>query len=438
MRLRSLTREQWIAAISLMLSIIFTIAGGIAVTDPRLQQFTQPAEYITVFAAILSILVAIIAVSPQRGRLGQQVLPDTRKLDQLRTIIHEIETIVGPDPELKKTTDWESLLTNWESVARELLRFALRYRRKKEDPWVLFSTDAARLELRLMDAIILPMTRHGHRHQKIFLDELARPSYQIGVLLKAWEDAARISYHAAHTYDDLYATLTVSEGQEWVQRLENCVEQLKQQGKSSDELQLMLLDVQGVFFKDYTGDATSARECFEKALHIAKKLGSSQWLGRIYVHLGELEELEGKLDLATKYYEQAYLNITASGDNDRQLYCAYKWARITFVNDQHEKAYELYSKLLDLSHYSQEAHYWASQAHEGIASALLKRADSVARKAHQSEEAYQRTKELLYRDAYRHIRQALKIEEAIDRTSKRANALREHAIKIMDTILNLA
>jgi tetratricopeptide (TPR) repeat protein len=355
----------------------------------------------------------------------------------LRTIIHEVETVVGPDPELRKTTDWESLLTNWEGVARELLRFALRYRRRKDDAWILFSTEAAWLELRLMDAIIVPMTRHGHRHQKIFLDELALPSYQIGMLLKAWEDAARIAYHAAHTYDDLYSTLTVSEGQAWVQRLEYCIEQLKQQGKSNEELQLMLLDVQGVFFKDYKGEPARARECFEKALHIAKKLGSSRWQGRIYVHLGELEELEGNLDMATKYYEQAYHNIGASGDSDRQLYCAYKWARITFVNDQHEKAYELYSKLLDLSHHSQESHYWASQAHEGIASALLKRADNLTRKANQSEEAYQRIREMLYRDAYHHIRQALMIEEAIDRTSKRANALREHAIKIMDTILKL-
>ncbi len=121
--IQGLIRGQWIApGILAFLTVVLSIVAGIAVTDPRLQVFVHPSEYLVGIVGFLFIVVSIVAALRPKQLLTAF---DNSKLDWLRESIHEVEVTLGSDPELKDADDWEEKLTTWEGVGRELITMSI-------------------------------------------------------------------------------------------------------------------------------------------------------------------------------------------------------------------------------------------------------------------------------------------------------------------------
>lgn len=406
--IRGLTRGQWIApGLLALLTVVLAIATGIAATDPRLQAFVHPSEYLVGILGFLFIVVSIVAAR----RLRQLPLPfDISKLDQLRESVHDVEVILGADPELKDADDWQEKLTTWEGVGKELITMSIAKCTENDLDCEIISEDSARLLLRLMYVIMSAMSQHGHREQLI---ELAGPTYKIGMKLRRWDESARMAYNVVHAYYDLNSNLSSTQGQEWVIRMQRSLAHIDLQPPHNEKLLLLSLEVKGLLFRDFEGRRAEARDSFKGALAIALKLKDSKMITKIFSHLGELEEIEGNINFAIDYYKKALTN--ALDDVDRQLYCCNKLGRLAIVDDRYNDAYNLYSRQLDLSKHSWESWYWESLAHEGIARALLKKSEPDIK------------------EAYIHARKALDVGGKVE--GPRVGALRRLVILIADHIL---
>src|SRR5260370_177195 len=201
--IRGQIRGQWIApGLLALLTVILSIVAGLAVTDPRLQVFVHPSEYLIGIVGLLFIGISIAA-----ARRPKQLLTplDNSKLDRLRESIHEIELTLGSDPELKNADDWEEKLTTWEGVGRELITMSINSGADSDKDGELVSEDSARQFMRLMNVMMPAMSQRGHGEQLI---ELADPAYKIGMKLKRWAESAQMAYNAAHAYYDLHSNLS--------------------------------------------------------------------------------------------------------------------------------------------------------------------------------------------------------------------------------------
>lgn len=295
-----LIRGQWIIpGLLAFLTVVLSIVAGIAVTDPRLQMFVHPSEYLVVLVGILFIVVSILAA--RRPKQLPAYL-DTSKLYRLRESIHVVEVTLGSDPELKDADDWEEKLTTWEDVCRELISMSIIPDSASDWNCKIVSEDSALLFLRLMNVIMPAMSYHGHREQLI---ELADPAYKIGMKLKKWEEAARMAYNAAHAYYDLHSNLSSKQGQQWVLLMQKSMEHINAQPPHNEKLLLRSLEVRGLLFRDFEGKRKEARDSLRGALDIALKLNDTKKITIIYSHLGELEEIESNITLAIYYYQKA-------------------------------------------------------------------------------------------------------------------------------------
>ncbi len=146
--IRGSIRGQWIApGLLAFLTVVLSIVAGIAVTDPRLQEFVHPSEYLVGIVGFLFILVSIVtALRPKQPALQF----DTTKLDRLRESIHEAEVTLGSDPELKDADDWEEKLTTWEGVGRELISMSITPHTDSDRDCEIVFEDAAQQFIRLM------------------------------------------------------------------------------------------------------------------------------------------------------------------------------------------------------------------------------------------------------------------------------------------------
>ena len=407
--IQGLIRGQWIApGILAFLTVVLSIVAGIAVTDPRFQVFVHPSEYLVGIVGFLFILVSILVA---RHPKQLPALFDNSKLDWLRESIHEVEVTLGSDPELKDADDWEEKLTTWEGVGRELITMSIPPSADRDRDCEIVSEDAARQFMRLMNVIMPAMSQRGHREQLI---ELAGPAYKIGMKLKRWEEAAQIAYNAAHAYYDLHSSLSSKQGQGWVLLMQKSMEHIDLQPPHNEKLLLLSLEVRGLLFRDFEGKRQEARDSLKEALTIALKLKDTKMITKIYSHLGDLEEIESNINLATDYYQKAIVN--APNDVDRQLYCYNKLGWLALVAKRYNDAYDLYSQQLALSHHSWEGWYWRSLAHEGIARAILKMPAPHMK------------------EAYQHARKALDAGGKVE--GPRVSTLRRLVIQIADTILD--
>jgi len=290
--IQGLIRGQWIApGILAFLTVVLSIVAGIAVTDPRLQVFVHPSEYLVGIVGFLFIVVSIVA-----ARRPKQLFTafDNSKLDWLRESIHEVEVTLGSDPELKDADDWEEKLTTWEGVGRELITMSIAPDADGNRECEIVSEDSARLFMRLMNVVMPAMSQRGHREQLI---ELAGPAYKIGMKLKRLDEAAQIAYNAAHAYYDLHSNLSSKQGQEWVLLMQKSMEHIDLQPPHNEKLLLLSLEVRGLLFRDFEGKREEARESLKGALAIALKLKDTKMITKIYSHLGELEEIESNINL---------------------------------------------------------------------------------------------------------------------------------------------
>jgi tetratricopeptide (TPR) repeat protein len=399
---------QWIApGLLAFLTVVLSIAAGIAVTDPRLQVFVHPSEYLVGIVGFLLIVVSIVV-----ARRPKQLLTpfDNSKLDRLRESIHEVEVTLGSDPELKDADDWEEKLTTWEGVGRELITMSITSGADSDEDCEIVSEDSAQQFMRLMNVIMPAMSQRGHREQLI---ELAGPAYKIGMKLKRWDESAQMAYNAAHAYYDLHSNLSSKQGQRWVLLMQKSMEHIDLQPPHNEKLLLLSLEVRGLLFRDFEGKREEARDSLKGALVIALKLKDTKMTTKIYSHLGELEEIESNKNLAIDYYQKALVN--ASDDVDRQLYCYNKLGQLALVDKRNNDAYDLYSQQLALSNNSWERWYWESLAHEGIARAILKMPAPDMK------------------EAYQHARKALDAGGKVE--GPRVSTLRRLVIQIADNIL---
>lgn len=406
--IRGQIRGQWIApGLLALLTVVLSIVAGIAVTDPRLQVFVHPSEYLVGIVGFLFILVSIVAA---RRPKQLPTIFDNSKLDRLRESVHEAEVTLGSDPELKNADDWDEKLTTWEGVGRELIKMSISPDADSDLDCEIVSEDSARLFMRLMNVVMPAMSQRGHREHLI---ELASPAYKIGIKLKRWDEAAQMAYNAAHAYYDLHSNLSSKQGQGWVLLMQKSMEHIDLQPPHNEKLLSLSLEVRGLLFRDFEGKRQEARDSLNGALTIALKLKDTRMITKIYSHLGELEEIESNINLAIDYYQKALVN--ASDDVDRRLYCYNKLGRLALVNKRNNEAYDLYSQQLALSNHSWEGWYWESLAHEGIARAILKmpRPDM--------------------KEAYQHARKALDAGEKVEGPG--VSSLRRLVIQIADTIL---
>jgi len=407
--IRGLTRGQWIApGLLALLTVVLTVVAGISVTDTRLQNYARPAEYLLAIVSFFFIAVSIWAA--RRPRRFQLPL-DNSKLDRFREIVHEAEVTLGSDPELRDAYDWEEKLITWEDVGKELITMSIVESTINEPNCEIASEESARLLMRLMNIIMPAMSQHGHREQLI---KLAGPAYKMGIKLQRWVETARIAYNAAHAYYDLNSNLSSTQGQEWVLLMQKSMDHIDLQPPHNEKLLLLSLEVKGLLCRDFEGKREEARNSLKGALAIALRLRDTKMITKIYSHLGELEEIEGDINLAIDYYQKALEN--ASEDVDRQLYCYNKLGRLALVDCRYDVAYDLYSQQLALSNNSWERWYWESLAHEGIARALFKRSMP------DNEEAY------------KYARKALQTAEG-KVEGPRVSALRRIVIQIADQIL---
>ncbi len=406
--IRGPIRGQWIApGLLALLTVVLSIVAGIAVTDPRLQVFVHPSEYLVGIVGFLFIVVSIVV-----ARRPKQLLTpfDYSKLDRLRESIHEVEVTLGSDPELKNADDWDEKLTTWEGVGRELITMSITPGADSDRDCEIVSEDSAQQFMRLINVIMPAMSQRGHREQLI---ELAGPAYKIGMKLKRWDESAQMAYNAAHAYYDLHSNLSSKQGQGWVLLMQKSMEHLDLQPPHNEKLLLLSLEVRGLLFRDFEGKREEARDSLKGALAIALKLKDTKMTTKIYSHLGELEEIESNINLAIDYYQKALVN--ASDDVDRQLYCYNKLGRLALVDKRNNDAYDLYSQQLALSNNSWERWYWESLAHEGIARAILKSSTPDMK------------------EAYQHARKALDAGGKVE--GPRVGTLRRLVIQIADNIL---
>jgi tetratricopeptide (TPR) repeat protein len=406
--IQGLIRGQWIApGILAFLTVVLSIVAGIAVTDPRLQVFVYPSEYLVGIVGLLFIVVSIVVA---RRPKQLPILFDTSKLDRLRESIHEVEVTLGSDPELKNADDWDEKLTTWEGVGRELITMSITLGADSDRDCEIVSEDSAQQFIRLMNVIMPAMSQRGHREQLI---ELAGPAYKIGIKLKRWDESAQMAYNAAHAYYDLHSNLSSKQGQGWVLLMQKSMEHIDLQPPHNEKLLLLSLEVRGLLFRDFEGKREEARDSLKGALAIALKLKDTKMTTKIYSHLGELEEIESNINLAIDYYQKALFN--ASDDVDRQLYCYNKLGRLALVDKRNNDAYDLYNQQLALSNNSWERWYWESLAHEGIARAILKSSTTDMK------------------EAYQHARKALDAGGKVE--GPRVGTLRRLVIQIADNIL---
>jgi tetratricopeptide (TPR) repeat protein len=405
--IRGLIRGQWIApGLLALLTVALSIVAGIAVTDPRLQVFVHPSEYLVGIVGVLFIIVSIVVA---RRPKQLPLLFDNSKLDRLRESIHEVEVTLGSDPELNNADDWDEKLTTWEDVGKELITMSITP--GADSDCEIVSEDSARQFLRLMNVMMPAMSQRGHREQLI---ELAGSAYKIGMKLKRWDEAAQMAYNAAHAYYDLHSNLSSQQGQGWVLLMQKSMEHIDLQPPHNEKLLLLSLEVRGLLFRDFEGKRGEARDSLKGALGIALKLKDTKMITKIYSHLGELEEIKSNINLAIDYYQKALVN--ASDDVDRQLYCYNKLGRLALVDKHNNDAYDLYSQQLALSNNSWEGWYWESLAHEGIARAILKMPAPDMK------------------EAYQHARKALDAGGKVE--GPRVSTLRRLVIQIADTILD--
>ncbi len=379
-----LTGGQIIAGISLLLSTLVAFLMTIATTNlpPWIQSHASLAWFLLIPSLLLLLLTTIKGAAADTA--ASQI--DRDMLNRFMKVAGEAEDKTRHDPGLENVTNGAGKLAEWKDVDRRLIRILGV---DNKNVWQLKKSteQLARLVLRLTKAIVPAMSQRGQWNDLI---ELASLAYKIGMALREWTDAAYIAYELALTCNDQGRPV---DSKMWIDQMDKSLKHINTHA-NSDELYSKYLDIKGVILRDYDGDSVKARKYFNEALFFAKKSRNHLMTWRVTTHLGTLEKWDKQLDKAVELYEKALEGASLLDDPGLQLECYQSLGDLASLQGDFEKAHYWYTEQLNLATTSWRIIY-KGRAHKGVAEALMQKSPPDVEQA------------------YRHAREALRIEQEI-------------------------
>lgn len=379
-----LTGGQIIAGISLLLSTLVAFLMTIATTN--LPPWIQSHASLAWFLLIPSLLVLLMTTIKGAATDTVASLIDQDMLNRFIRVVVDAEDKTRHDQGLENITNGAGKLAEWKDVDRRLIRI-LGVDKKNDWQPGKSTEQLARLMLRLTKSIITAMSQRGQWNDLI---EITRPAYKISMALREWTDAAYFAYELALTFNDQGRPI---DSKMWIEQMEKALKHIPTH-VNSDELYSKFLDIKGVILRDYEGDPVKARKYFNEALFYARKSRNHLMTWRVTTHLGTLEKWDKQLDKATELYEKALDGASLLNDPGLKLECYQSLGDLASLQRDFDKALYWYQEQLNLATTSWRIIY-IGRAHKGIAEALLQKSPPDVEQA------------------YRHAREALRIEQEI-------------------------
>lgn len=349
-------KRKFISIGSSLLGVALGLAySAISANAETLRPYVPLAWIVVVVGAILSVFF-IVADDIKFKYLSLYF--QKSRLSQFKASIDSLEAQLVHDPELEDVKADEVLnrLKSWEDIGDDLIVMSRTY------------TNAKHQIVDLTSLIALAMLRY--RREKKFI-HLGKTAYKRAKRLKRWNKAVLIAYYITHAYYSLNANLNTNDGQKWVGRMKQIYNK-----SPHEELQALLLEVEGLRLKDNSDERPNAKRSFEEAIRLSRKpdLANKHSIVRmrknIYFYLADLAERESDNNTALSFYNEAL--DPSSRDVFKQLYIYGKLGQLALLIKNYDQAYQYYDNQLDLAE-MELFPVSQSSAHKGLAKTLLKR-----------------------------------------------------------------